>query len=126
MSDWDYIGQGGFADLRRHVFKRSGTVTLDAQGAASITFDPPLLLDREPHMQLQPWVEPGGNPVFTNVVTGSLTQTGGRYTGVSISGARAQDLPGGLTAVNVAVSLNNRKVTEAGTLEGVRVDWIVF
>lgn len=123
----EYVGEGGLNDIRDRIFKRRGSVTLNSTGDATIVFDPPIIMDRAPYVELQPWIALGANPVVANPVVGTLTtNASGAYTGVSIKGARTQDLPTGLTSVNVSASLAGRKVTENATVNGVRVDWLAY
>ena len=123
----EYVGEGGIADIRNRLFKRRGRVTLGANGSTVIPFDPAIILPREPYVSLTARIGAGGKPVAVNVVDGTFTTDGtGAYTGVTIQGARTQDLPGGLTALNITVSLSGRKVTETGSLSGVNVDWMAF
>lgn len=120
----EYVGEGGLNDIRNRIYKRRGQAVLNSTGQATISFSPPIIMDREPYLQLTPRIASGANPVIANIVDGTFTQSGGAYTGVTIQGQRAQDLPGGLTAINIVVSLNGRKVVEKDSLNGVKVDWL--
>lgn len=120
----EYIGEGSLNDIRSRIFKRRGTVTLGSNGQATIAFDPPIKSDREPYVQLQPWVASGGNPIIANPVQGTLTTSApGVYTGVTIKAERTQDMPASIISVTV---LAGRRVTETSSLNGARVDWIIY
>ncbi|MAO03572.1 MAG: hypothetical protein CL804_03455 [Citromicrobium sp.] len=50
MSDWEYLGEGRFADIRNKVRKRAGRVTLASDGVATITFEPPIIMSERPRL----------------------------------------------------------------------------
>lgn len=129
MSNWEYVGEGGLPDIRNRTLKRGGRVTLDADGVASVVFDPPIIMGRKPYVVLTPHVQTNSSGLIAaNVVTGSYTQDAeGRYTGCSIAAARiTKSLPTGLTALNIAVTLNGQKLTDKNDVTGEVVDWLAF
>lgn len=120
----EYPGEGGFADIKTRVFKRTGQVTLDANGEATISFDPPVILGRDPYVNLTARISSGQNPVETNLIDGTFTTNGdGNYTGVSIQGARLRPLPNPLTLLSQLLGFQVWQKTDAS---GVKVDWMVF
>lgn len=133
----EYVGENGIQDLRQRVFKRRGQVVLDAQGQAVLAFDPPIILDREPFVQLTPRILSGSGKVACNVLLDTFTTNeSGAYTGVTIEGARLADklptlqpvsgalLTNAITAINnIVTALSGFKPLDDGAANGVAVDW---
>ena len=133
----EYVGEGGLQDIRARIFKRRGQVALNASGLATITFDPPIQLPREPFMQLTPRVTPSSaEKVIVNLVDGSFVTDGsGAYVSVQITGGRIRaSLPvmgavsGLLTAVITGVNaiitaLRGLVLVNPANVSGTKVDW---
>lgn len=125
MSDWEYVGEGGFADIRSKVRKRAGRVTLASDGVALIVFDPPIIMAERPRIVLTPHVTAESSGlVAANVVTGSYTQDANeRWTGCTIVAARITNK---LPTVTVAINLSGATITDKNGVGGEVVDWIAF
>ena len=133
----EYAGEGGIPDIRARLPKRRGQVTFNTSGTATIVFDPPISLNREPFVQLTPRIAPmSAEMVIANLVDGSFTTNAqGLYTGVQIKGGRLRaTLPtlgvvsGLLTAVITGVNaivtaLSGLSLVNSTTINGVKVDW---
>lgn len=132
----DYLGEGGLPDIRDRLPKRRGSVTLDASGNGTIQFLPPILLARDPFIQLTPSINSGEDPVIANRIRGSFVKnSAGAYVSVQIKGGRMRgNLPqifavsGLLTAVitgvnNIVTALTGLTLINYGTATGVVIDW---
>lgn len=128
MSDWEYPGEGGLQDIRSRTLKRSGRVTLDSDGVATIAFTPPIIMDRQPYVVLTPHITAQSSGIIAaNVVAGSYTQDGdGRYTGCSIAAAELKAKLPVLTSLNIVVELNNAQLLNRNGVDGEEVDWMAF
>ena len=125
MADWDYIGEGGFTDLRNKAMKRSGRVTLDNSGVATISFSPAIIMEGKPRIVLTPHVQADSSGlVAANVVTGSYTQDSeGRWTGCTIIAARVTKK---LPVVTLVSQLSGLTITDRNGVGGEVVDWLAF
>lgn len=135
----EYTGEGGLPDIRSRLPKRRGQVAFNASGMATITFDPPISLAREPFVQLTPRVIPStAEMVIANLVDGSFTtNAAGMYTSVQIKGGRLRAslptinplgavtlLTQVVTGVNVIVTaLTGLTLVNSTTINGTKVDW---
>ncbi|KQM88665.1 hypothetical protein ASE67_02680 [Sphingomonas sp. Leaf23] len=135
----EYTGEGSIPDIRARLPKRRGQVTFGTNGTATIEFNPPISLTREPFVQLTPRIAPlSAEMVIANLVDGSFTTNAqGMYTSVQIKGGRLRaNLPtltvlslGALltsvvTGVNAIVTaLTGLTLVNSTTISGVKVDW---
>lgn len=135
----EYEGEGGIQDIRNRIYKRRGQVTLNAQGTATIAFDPPIILERQPFILLEAATATNTDLAIANRVPGTFTtNASGAYTGVTIRGARVVGklptltavsgiLTSVITGVNAIVSaLSGFTLVRTDQATGVAVDWMAF
>lgn len=116
-----YIGEGGLQDIRRRIYRERGTVTLDANGKATIALSNPVPSGTEFFVHLTPWVSPNAEKVVANVT--GWTTSGGNLTGFTIEGDRLRSLPNPLLLLSSLVGFRPWSNTDAA---GARVDWMIY
>lgn len=120
----DYVGEGGLNDIRSRIFKRTGQVSLNSSGEAVIDFGSPIILARQPYVNLTAEIGASEAPVIVNIIDGTFTTNGdGNYTGVTIKGARMRGLPNPLTLLSALVGFETWTGSAAS---GTKVDWMAF
>lgn len=135
----EYISEGGIQDIRNRVYKRRGVVTLNAQGTATIAFDPPIISSREPFIQVTPATATNTDIAIVNMVPSTFTtNASGAYTGVTIRGARVvgklptiNAVSGLLGAVitgvnNIVTALSGFQLIRTDQATGVAVYWMAY
>jgi len=116
-----YTGEGGLQDIRRRIYRERGTVTLDANGKATITLANPVAVTDTFFIHLTPWVNPNEAKIIANV-TGWVT-SGSNKIGFTIECDRLRSLPNPLTLITALVGFQPWLSTGAASA---RVDWMIY
>lgn len=116
-----YQGEGGIADIRRRIYRERGTVTLNANGQATVTLANAVPSASTYFIHLTPWISPGTEPVIANV--SGWTTSGSNTTGFTIEASRMRGLPNPLALLSELVGFRPWLGTNAN---GVRVDWMIY
>lgn len=116
-----YLGEGGIQDIRNRIFRERGTVTLDSNGNATVTFSNPVPSSSVQYVTLQPWITAGSAPIVANVT--GWTTSGSNTTGFTIEASRLRSLPNPLTLLTQLIGFNIFTGTGAS---GARVDWMFY
>lgn len=116
-----YLGEGGLADIKARVYRERGSVALNGNGQATITFANPVNVADNSHIQLTAWSSTGLAPIVVNPI--SWVESGGQRTGVVIEAARLRELPSSITVLTLLFSF---RVWLGTSASGASVDWMLY